>query len=121
MGAWGYDALQNDAGLNELGLILERSDFVEYVRKSLLQSVHECPDEIRAVAHLIQVLAKHDLWQHESEKEIVVLAIAQLESMLKQEVYTNVNFVGEVIDLRNQLREVEPRRQLSPDFPPCEP
>lgn len=121
MGAWGYHSLQNDAGLNELDAIFEQSDFVEHVRKSLMQSVHECPDEIRAVAQLIQVLAKNGLWQHESEQELVALAVARLESILNQEVFTNVNYVGEVIHLRNQLREVAPDTDIEPDVPRSEP
>ncbi len=121
MGAWGYKALENDAGLNELELLLGKSNLVGHIRKSLSQDIHECPDEIRAVAYLVYVLAKHELWQHDCFDEIVQLATRQLECILSEKIYTNVNFVGEVIHLKNQLREFAPKRGIDPDFRPLEP
>ena len=112
MGAWGYTSVENDAGLDEIALLFEKSDLAEHIRQSLQQDVRECSDEIRATAFLVYVLAKNQLWQHESLREITALAISRLNCMLKNEFYSNVNFMGEVIHLINQLREVEPKRSL---------
>jgi|GEM_PF-6519233 len=121
MGAWGYKSLENDAGLNELGLLFEKSRFADHVRESLQQDIHECSDEIRATAYLVYILAKHELWEHESLKKVILLAISQLRGILDEKVYTNVNFQGEIRHLINQLREVEPKPSQGLDQPFREP
>lgn len=120
MGAWGYESIQNDAGLDELALLFNQSRLSEHICKSLLQDVHECSDEIRATAFLVFILAKNELWAHDSLKEVTTLAISRLSRMLDEQVYTNVNFIGELQHLINQLREVEPTTGNSPDPPSCE-
>lgn len=121
MGAWGYNSIENDGGLDELALLFEKSKLVEHVRESLQQDLHECSDEIRATAFLVYVLAKNELWQHDSLREVAPLAISQLKSILDEEVYTNVNFLGEIRHLINQLREIEPKPSRGLDRPPFEP
>lgn len=118
MGAWGYNSLENDGGLDELALLFEKSSLVEHVRESLQQDLHECSDEIRSTANLVYVLAKHGMWQHDSLREVASLAISQLRDMLDKEVYTNVNFLGEIRHLINQLREIEPKPSCGLERPP---
>jgi len=119
MGAWDFHALCNDAGLDELGLLFERSDLVQHVRTSFEQDLHECPDEIRASAFLVYVLAKEGLWPHDSLREITSLAIARLTQMLAGKVYRNANFVAELRRLIGQLREVASARTIG--LPGCDP
>lgn len=119
MGAWDFHALGNDAGLDELGLLFEKSNLMQHIRVSLEQDLHECPDEIRAAAFLVNVLAKEGLWPHDSLREVTSLAISQLTQMLEEKVYRNANFVAELHRLIGQLREVAPTRTVGQ--PGCEP
>lgn len=120
MGAWGFNPIQNDGGLDELALLFEKSRLFEHASKSLLQDLHECPDEIRATAFLIYTLAKNGLWPHDSLKEATSLAISRLSRMLGEQVYTNANFEGELRHLVNQLRKVEPTPDNNRGHPNCE-
>ncbi len=121
MGAWGYQSLENDGGQDELALLFEKSRLVDHVRESLQQDLRECSEEIRATAYLVYVLAKNELWQHDSLREVSALAITQLKGMLDAGVYTNVNFLGEIRHLINQLREIEPKPPQSLTIPPHNP
>jgi len=108
MGAWDFYALGNDAGLDELKLLFDKSDLVRHVRSSLEQDLHEYPDEIRATVFLVYVLAKEEIWPRDTLREITSLALSRLTQMLAEEVYSNANFVAELRRLIGQLREVEP-------------
>ena len=120
MGAWGYEPIQNDAALDELGRIFEECQLADEVSKSLQQDIQENADEVRAAAYLVYVLAKHGLWQDGRLAEITALAISRLQMILDEEIYKNVSFHGETIHLVNQLREVEPKPGQNFKFPPHE-
>ena len=119
MGAWDFHALGNDAGLDELGLLFEKSNLVQHVRTSLEQDLHECPDEIRATAFMVYILAKEGLWPHDSLREITSLAISRLTRMQAEKVYRNANFVAKLRRLIGQLRDVAPVRTIG--LPGCDP
>ena len=117
MGAWDFYALGNDAGLNELEMLFEKSNLVQHVRSSLEQDIHECSDEIRATAFLVYVLARDAVWPSDTLQEITSLAITRLSKMLSEKVYSNANFVADLRCQIAQLREVEPKRGFGlPDF-----
>jgi len=121
MGAWGFRPLQNDAGLNELEMLFDKGGLIQHVRTSLGQDLHECPDEIRATAFLVYVLAKKQIWPQSTLREITSLASSRLTQMLSEEVYDNANFVAELRRLIRQLREVEPAPGRDSDRPRHEP
>jgi len=121
MGAWGFHPLQNDAGLDELVRLFDNSKLAQHVCDSLGQDLHEYPDEIRATAFLVYVIAKEQLWPHGTLRKITSLANSRLSQMLAEEVYGNANFVADLRHLIGLLQEVEPSSRRDPDHPLQEP
>ena len=106
MGAWGYEAWDNDDAADWFDKLFSATKLAARVEKALnKKDIEEYAGQIRAAAYVLVALGRNYIWPIEDLDRHLQLAIEKLEAISALDDYEGEpSILAEIAELRSRLR-----------------